>query len=155
LARLTQNLAVDELRRQARGGFACVSEERLERLESETVLTPEEMLIEGERSDARNEPVGEQCGNHRVGFVEAQIRLGSQLDVGFGFTARHQTIFSGGRRAPFQPLGPYPSIRLHASRVDVPHFGSSEFAPWREVLAHLVVFDRCAEDEIANRGHCS
>lgn len=49
LARLTQNLAVDELRRQSRAGVASVSEERLERLGSETVLTPEEMLIEGER----------------------------------------------------------------------------------------------------------
>jgi RNA polymerase sigma factor (sigma-70 family) len=49
LARLTRNLAVDELRRQSRAGFASVSEERLERLGSEAVLTPEQMLIEGER----------------------------------------------------------------------------------------------------------
>jgi RNA polymerase sigma factor (sigma-70 family) len=49
LARLTRNLAVDELRRQARGGAVSVSEERLEALSAQTVLTPEEMLIEGER----------------------------------------------------------------------------------------------------------
>lgn len=49
LARLTRNLAVDELRRQARAGVASVSEETMERLGAEAVLTPEEMLIEGER----------------------------------------------------------------------------------------------------------
>ncbi|MFN3463212.1 MAG: RNA polymerase sigma factor [Terricaulis sp.] len=49
LARLTRNLAVDELRRQARAGVASVSEDKLERLGSETVVTPEQMLIEGER----------------------------------------------------------------------------------------------------------
>ncbi|UPT64912.1 MAG: sigma-70 family RNA polymerase sigma factor [Hyphomonadaceae bacterium JAD_PAG50586_4] len=49
LARLTQNLAVDEVRRQTRAGITTVSEERLERVGSETVLTPEQMLIEGER----------------------------------------------------------------------------------------------------------
>jgi RNA polymerase sigma factor (sigma-70 family) len=49
LARLTRNLAVDEFRRQTRAGAASVSEEIMERLGSESVLTPEEMLIEGER----------------------------------------------------------------------------------------------------------
>lgn len=49
LARLTRNLAVDELRRQARTGVATVSDERLKLLGAETVVTPEQMLIEGER----------------------------------------------------------------------------------------------------------
>ena len=49
LARLTRNLAIDELRRQSRAGLVCASEERLAELGSGTVLTPEEMLIEGER----------------------------------------------------------------------------------------------------------
>jgi RNA polymerase sigma factor (sigma-70 family) len=49
LARLTRNLAVDELRRQSRASIASVSDERLERIGAETTLTPEEMLIEGER----------------------------------------------------------------------------------------------------------
>jgi len=49
LTTLTQNLAIDELRNQSRAGIASVSEERFERLGSEMVLTPEEMVIEGER----------------------------------------------------------------------------------------------------------
>jgi RNA polymerase sigma-70 factor (ECF subfamily) len=49
LARLTQNLAVDEVRRQSRAGMATIGDDQLERMGSETVLTPEQMLIEGER----------------------------------------------------------------------------------------------------------
>lgn len=50
LARITRNLAVDELRRKDRPGAASVSDEELERLgAAASDLTPEEMLIEGER----------------------------------------------------------------------------------------------------------
>jgi RNA polymerase sigma factor (sigma-70 family) len=49
LAQLTRNLAIDEVRRQSRAGVASVSDERLERIGADAALTPEEMLIEGER----------------------------------------------------------------------------------------------------------
>jgi RNA polymerase sigma-70 factor (ECF subfamily) len=49
LARLTRNLAVDEIRRQARAGVASVSDEKLEKLAAATPDTPEEAVIRSER----------------------------------------------------------------------------------------------------------
>lgn len=49
LARLTDNLAIDEVRKRQRAGFALVNDASLEHLCAQTALTPEEMLIEGER----------------------------------------------------------------------------------------------------------
>ena len=49
LARLTQNLAVDEVRRQGRAPFANVAAEHLGDERATDELTPEQMLLEGER----------------------------------------------------------------------------------------------------------
>jgi RNA polymerase sigma factor (sigma-70 family) len=49
LARITRNLAIDELRKHERGGLSFVGEGELDRLGGEGGLTPEEMVIEGER----------------------------------------------------------------------------------------------------------
>jgi RNA polymerase sigma-70 factor (ECF subfamily) len=49
LARITRNLAIDELRRHERGGLSFVDENELDRLGVGGGLTPEEMIIEGER----------------------------------------------------------------------------------------------------------
>ncbi len=49
LACITRNLAIDELRKQEAAGLSFVGEDELERLGTGSDLTPEEMLIEGER----------------------------------------------------------------------------------------------------------
>lgn len=49
LARITRNLAVDELRRTRRSGVSLVVRDDLEAAASGGELTPEAMLIEGER----------------------------------------------------------------------------------------------------------
>lgn len=49
LARITRNLAIDELRKQERPGLSFVGEDELDRLGVGGGMTPEQMLIEGER----------------------------------------------------------------------------------------------------------
>ncbi len=49
LARIARNLAIDEIRRRERSGVSFVSEAQMDRHDADDDLTPEEMLIEGER----------------------------------------------------------------------------------------------------------
>ncbi len=82
LARITRNLAIDELRKQEAAGLSFVGEDELDRLAVGRELTPEEMLIEGERFAHMTAAVLALPERERLALVMFKLKGLSHAEIG-------------------------------------------------------------------------
>jgi RNA polymerase sigma factor (sigma-70 family) len=120
LARITRNLAIDELRKQERGGLSFVDEGELDRLGVGGGLTPEQMLIEGERFAHMTAVVLALPEKERLALVMFKLKGLSHAEIG---------------------------ERLGVSRHNVPNYLSRALAKCAEAMQ---AFERAGLDESAD-----
>lgn len=82
LARITRNLAIDELRKHERGGLSFVDEGELDRLGVGGGLTAEQMLIEGERFAHMTAVVLALPEKERLALVMFKLKGLSHAEIG-------------------------------------------------------------------------
>lgn len=82
LARITRNLAIDELRKHERVRVSFVGEDELDRLSLGADLTPEEMLIEGERFAHMTAVVLALPEKERLALVMFKLKGLSHAEIG-------------------------------------------------------------------------